>query len=499
MRKITIVFGAAFLLLCFACRSPAAYVPGWPSIDCNSVRNTVALILCGGPDQARADWEVNSASWALYFSIDDSGRQLLEADQQAWRHSLDQICALPRQLTPADQAGQAIVQAIGRRMFGPGMRIPNPPQVTQAHVNCILNAYHARATLLRSKLTGDALDESWLSPEQHVEIQDGLAKKGFFQSQQIGAGTIDGEFGRITRIAIKQFQQSLGAVPSGFLSNEQRSTLLERPADRQVAQQQPVPRQLTPHTPYNSPQQSVVVQTSPYVVDGLALGGFVVFDSPAYREYQCSPSDQFPHFTMCRKHVQEKQRSGTVLLANTILHNQDGAAVYINRYIEPANFERGELEREIDKLSIRYGERARVINMPSVPGLDRTAVIARWGKIELEPLESDSLAILASGNSVTQGLLVDYLGDFTKSAKLRLPVYRLAGGAGYVWIASTDQKGRGTLRILTSNPSNYRPNVAAPRITPDLAQVGSPPPSVAAQDPIAPLPPPSFRNKKRVE
>jgi len=38
-------------------------------------------------------------------------------------------------------------------------------------------------------------------------------------------------FGPITRNAIKQFQQSLGASPSGFLSDEQRSALLLRPEE----------------------------------------------------------------------------------------------------------------------------------------------------------------------------------------------------------------------------------------------------------------------------
>jgi Putative peptidoglycan binding domain len=88
--------------------------------------------------------------------------------------------------------------------------------------------------MLRSKLTGDALAESQLSPEQHAEFQQALAEKGFLHPDQIGSGTHDGEFGPITRSAIKQFQQSLGASPGGFLSDEQRSALLERPEEREA-------------------------------------------------------------------------------------------------------------------------------------------------------------------------------------------------------------------------------------------------------------------------
>jgi len=93
---------------------------------------------------------------------------------------------------------------------------------------------HARAAMLRSRLTGDALAESQLSPEQHAELQEALAQKGFLRADQIGSGTHDGEFGPITRKAIKQFQESLSASPSGFLSDDQRSALLERPGEREA-------------------------------------------------------------------------------------------------------------------------------------------------------------------------------------------------------------------------------------------------------------------------
>src|ERR1700736_4759438 len=175
-------------------------------------------------------------------------------------------------------------------------------------------------------------------------------------------------------------------------------------------------------------------QASPYVVDRVALGGRLQPDSAAYREYQCAPSEQFPGFTWCQKQRQEK-KPGAIAFSNSLLHSQDGTAVYVNRSIQPATFERGEIDKEIERLSARYGERARVMRMPPAAGGDETAVIAKWGQIELEPVSPDALASLASGKDVTQGLMVDYLGDFTRSAKLGLPVYRIAGGAGYLWTA----------------------------------------------------------------
>ena len=225
----------ACLLACTSvCYSQTSNISDQPSFDCSNARYPVALILCSGPDAARVDWDVNSAWWALYFTIDEKRRPILDADQETWRQSLYQMCALPRQLTQEEQAGQVMAQTMGRFMLGQEIRIPGPQPITQAHVNCVLNAYHARAAMLRSRLKGDALAESRLSPEQHVELQASLAEKGFLRSDQIGSGTHDGEFGPITRSAIKQFQQSLGASPSGFLSNEQKTALLERPGEREA-------------------------------------------------------------------------------------------------------------------------------------------------------------------------------------------------------------------------------------------------------------------------
>jgi uncharacterized protein YecT (DUF1311 family) len=85
MMKITVTCVAAFLLAgTSASYSQSGYIPGQPSFDCTKARSTVAIILCNEPEAAAADWDVNSASWALYFSVNESGRQTVDADQQAW-------------------------------------------------------------------------------------------------------------------------------------------------------------------------------------------------------------------------------------------------------------------------------------------------------------------------------------------------------------------------------------------------------------------------------
>jgi clan AA aspartic protease (TIGR02281 family) len=210
--------------------------------------------------------------------------------------------------------------------------------------------------------------------------------------------------------------------------------------------------------------QSQSVQQSPYVVDGLRLGGHVRLDSDAYRQYNCNPSGKFTGFTWCHKDKAERTGDGEVTSSNSILHAPDGTAWYINRYIEPAFFESNEVQNEIERLSAKFGSPTRILRLPLRLGLP-DAVIAVWGKIELNELDASEAATVASGGSV-RGLLISYLGDLQRSAKANVPVYRLDGGAG---------SGQGALRFLTIDASQ----IAAPNVettyTPLQTALPSPP------------------------
>jgi hypothetical protein len=99
------------------------------------------------------------------------------------------------------------------------------------------------------------------------------------------------------------------------------------------------------------------------------------------------------------------------------------------------------------------------MRIPQRDGLTN-AVIALWGKIQLEQLDGDAISILASGGSPRKGLLIDFLGNLQRSAQLGLPVYRMSGGAGYLWSGSFDRNGRGHLRILAIDASATTPAIA---------------------------------------
>jgi hypothetical protein len=209
----------------------------------------------------------------------------------------------------------------------------------------------------------------------------------------------------------------------------------------------------------------------PYVVDGLALGGQVRFESEAYKQYQCSPSEKFPGFTWCHKEETKKDKQTETAFSNSILHTRDGTAWYVNRYIEPAFFAPNEVQNEIDRLSAKFGEHAREFRMPPREGLPN-ATIAVWGKIELEQLDAAEVFTVASGGSV-KALLVSFLGDLQRSAKAGVPVYRLAGGAGFLWAATFNQDGRGVLRFLTMDASEISPSPQGANPSPTTAATPS--------------------------
>jgi TonB family protein len=211
------------------------------------------------------------------------------------------------------------------------------------------------------------------------------------------------------------------------------------------------------------PSKTSIGQSSTYSVAGLSLGTRLRSDSAEYREYTCRPSDQFEGFTWCQMSHQERERRGSFTATYSILHSRDGTIVYVNRFQQPAFFAPTEAEEDVQRYSRKNGQPSRIIKMPSRQGF-REGMIAYWGNLVLEPVTGDGIRILAEGKSPKQGLLIDFIGDFTRSAKEGLPIYRITGGPGFVWAASYDQAGKGTLRFAAADASAYRSGPASPDI-----------------------------------
>jgi hypothetical protein len=239
------------------------------------------------------------------------------------------------------------------------------------------------------------------------------------------------------------------------------------------------------------------IAATEYAVDGLAVGTRLNFGSASYRDYKCSPSDQFDGLTWCQKTRTDKERRGPHIAAYSLLHSRDGNLSYINRSQEPAFFNPSEAELNIQRYSRKLGESARILKMPRRSGLP-DGVIAVWGKITLEPLDQESIKTLADGKNPRKGFLIDYLRDFTRSAKQGLPIYRIDGGPGFIWAASFDQKGRGTLRLAAVDVSGFAPppdSVPVAQLAVPTPQEELPPPAAvvatAAPTPQKELPPPA--------
>jgi serine protease Do len=221
-----------------------------------------------------------------------------------------------------------------------------------------------------------------------------------------------------------------------------------------------------------------------YSVKGVTLGERVHFESAAYKSYKCSNShafygNEFAGFTWCIKTESDSEKRGSFKAYYAILHSDDGTIVYVNRSQQPAYWSANEVKTDIDYYSRQIGARpANIIPMPSRPGFP-DGKIAIWGDVILERIvDAQSLKLLAVEKNPKLGVLVDFIGDYARSAKNDLPVYRILGGPGFVWSATYDSNGRGTLRFLAIDPSTfYPPIIAGPTI-----------PSPAPQSPQVPVP-----------
>src|SRR5262245_41618201 len=201
---------------------------------------------------------------------------------------------------------------------------------------------------------------------------------------------------------------------------------------------------------------NAIAAPTEYAVDGLAVGTQLDFGSASYREYKCSPSDQFDGLTWCQKTRSDKERRRPYIAAYSLLHSRDGNILYINRSQQPAFFNPKEVEANIQRYSRKIGESPRIMKMPHRGGLP-DGVIAVWGKITLEPLDQESIKILADGKGPRKGLLIDFPGNCARQAKEGLAIYRIDGGPGFIWAASFDQKERGTLRLAAVGLSGFSP------------------------------------------
>jgi Putative peptidoglycan binding domain/Tetratricopeptide repeat len=178
-----------------------------PTFDCTVVKSALGSILCADKAGAMADWEIDTAFHALKYSVPETARDAVSRSHDDWIQAVDRTCRLPAR----------------QPVYSPQQR------------QCVLNAYRVKANAYRSRLRGDALAEIRLSPEERAQLQIRLIDLGLLD------GPVDGQFGPMTRDAIRRYQGQVGDPQTEFLSSAQRIRLAARPLSPPNAQTQPAP------------------------------------------------------------------------------------------------------------------------------------------------------------------------------------------------------------------------------------------------------------------
>jgi hypothetical protein len=238
---------------------------------------------------------------------------------------------------------------------------------------------------------------------------------------------------------------------------------------------------------HNPNRLQVTISPSPYSIGDLFLGAKVSVGGAARLGYDCADSKKFDDFSWCTKAGNEFEPRGRFKASYSMMLDRDGRIVYLNRYQEPAYWGTNEAQDDILRYSKKVGEEPRIIHLPARPGFPK-GTLATWGNVILEPISGYELDLLAADKPLPKGIAIDFIGNFTKSAQQGLPIYRLGGGAGFVWAGSYNAQGRGTLRFSAVNASAYTPRPATPSLSSGPVEH-----QAVAQPPFAQQPPFSLR------
>jgi hypothetical protein len=191
-----------------ATETPAARAPNrvGPSFNCaaSAVANQpLAQIVCYSDDLARLDLSYLMAYMAAWQSVGEQGRPALRNEANALVLAVTEQCELQKS------------GALGRRP-------------SEGEIACIKVQYERERRALVGRLSGNALEEAKLEPEQALAIQRALKSAGFLAA----TAAIDGVFGPVTRTAMTSWQRSVGMPETGFASKamlDQLSGTTRRP------------------------------------------------------------------------------------------------------------------------------------------------------------------------------------------------------------------------------------------------------------------------------
>jgi hypothetical protein len=161
---------------------------------------------------------------ALRETLDEAGRKALRQEANTFVDQVLAACGIPSSGTLEGRASSVLI-------------------------GCITDQYNAQRALLVRRLPGDALEESYLSPSEAVEIQKKLKAGGLLPD----SAAIDGVLGPATREGIVKWQILADVKVTGFASHE----MLAAPAQASTGKMQPTPTATIPAPPAPSSATNV--------------------------------------------------------------------------------------------------------------------------------------------------------------------------------------------------------------------------------------------------
>jgi len=163
-----------------------------PSFDCGApsvAAQPLAQVICSSEELARSELSYVIAYTAVLQSAGDQERRVLHVEADGFVRQVTDDCRLPRS--------------------GKLNREASPTEAS-----CIKSRLESGRAQLLKRLSGEALEEAQLAPEQAIAIQNKL-KDGWFLPAD---ATVDGLLGPATRAAIAQWQRSVGLRDTGYAS-----------------------------------------------------------------------------------------------------------------------------------------------------------------------------------------------------------------------------------------------------------------------------------------
>ena len=179
-----------------------------------------------------------------------------------------------------------------------------------------------------------------------------------------------------------------------------------------------------------------------FSLGGLTLGERITLATPLLRSYICKPSSDLPNYTRCDN--TPSPMSDFIGPPKTLIYSPNGTLVFLLKQINSRTLDEPASRAEIEQLSTQFQAHPTKLQQFSSNTEKTRIIIATWGDVNPQALNKSETYLLPAKGTISKDFLIQ-LSNSTGSPQSEIPVLiKLAGGAGYVYIARFDFNGRGT-------------------------------------------------------